>query len=245
MKKAVIAALVVLVVIIAVGVGGWYFFLKKSAEGGSCRSDTKCETGLKCISNVCSSGNKGSKCAGKSDCKTEFCVEGICTEGKLGDKCIAKSDCRTGFCVNERCTEGKVGQACGTYKDCQSGLLCKSKLCTEKPSYTKYFDRIDISKMKPGLPPGPDNIPVATTEFKKTDAIEIDITNSKKTNGEFYIEVIDPISGEKVFTTDKQQISGSRGTGFGLPMNTAAGEYELDVYFNNELIYSVPIKISS
>jgi len=221
MKKAAIIIVVVLVVIAAAGVGGWYFFLKKSAEGGSCRSDTKCETNLKCISNVCSSGNKGSKC-------------------------VAKADCKTGFCVSERCTEGKAGQACGTYKDCQAGLLCKSKLCTEKPSYTKYFDKIDIGKIKPGSPPGPNNVPVATTQFNAvTDSIEVDITNSKKTSGEFYIEIIDPISGEKVFTTDKQQISDSRGTGFGMPMNTVAGEYELDVYFNNELIYSVNITLTT
>jgi hypothetical protein len=164
----------------------------------------------------------------------------------LNDKCVTKSDCTTGFCVSERCTEGKVGQACGTYKDCHTGLLCKSKVCTEKPTYTKYFDRINIGKMKIGSPPGPNNIPVAATEFKiSQDAIEIDITNSKKTSGEFYVEVIDPITGEKVFTNEKQQISDSRGTGFGLPTNTVAGEYELDVYFNNELIYSVPIKLTS
>lgn len=221
MKKAVIIIVILLIVVAATGVGGWYFFLKKSTEGGSCQSDARCETGLKCISNVCSSGNKGSKCSVKFDCKTAFCVNGTCTEGT-------------------------VGEACNTYKDCTTGLLCKSKVCTEKPTYTKYFDRIDIGKMKIGMPPGPDNIPVAATEFRiSTDAIEVDITNSKKTSGEFYIEVIDPITGEKVFNTEKQQISDSCGTGFGLPTNTKPGEYELNVYFNNELIYTVNITLTT
>jgi len=219
MKKLILVIVALLIIVGAAGIGGWFFFVKKSSEGGPCQSDAKCEIGLKCVVNVCSSGNKDSKC-------------------------ISKSDCKTSFCVYERCTEGAINEACATYKDCQTGLLCKSKICTEKPTYTKYFDKIDISKMKPGMPPGPNNIPIPSTEFKKTDAIEIDITNSKGTSGEFYTEIIDPISGEKVFTTDKQQISDSRGTGFSLPMNTAAGDYELDVYFNNELIYTVAIKIT-
>ncbi len=98
--------------------------------------------------------------------------------------------------------------------------------------------------MKAGLPPGPNNIPMATTEFKKaTDAMEIDVAVKSGVKGEFYAEVIDPISGEKIIDTPKQQITqaGGWGTGFGLP--NVAGDFELDVYFNGELVYTTPVTI--
>lgn len=213
--------LIIVIILAAVGYGGWFYFIKKSPESGSCKATSKCESGLNCIANVCSSGNAGSVCVVKADCKTDYCVSGKCTTGKISD-------------------------ACATYKDCQNGLYCQKSICSTPPSYTKYFDKISISKIKMGMPPGPTNIPVATTEFSlANDAIEIDITNNKKTSGKFYTEVLDPITGETIFTTEKQTISDSAGTGFGLPTNTAAGEYELNIYFNNELIYNVPITVKN
>ena len=57
---------VVIIVVLAAGGAGWYFFIRKSAEGGSCTSDSRCQTGLKCANKICSSGKIGSTCAGTS-----------------------------------------------------------------------------------------------------------------------------------------------------------------------------------
>ncbi|MCL5094355.1 MAG: hypothetical protein M1355_04455 [Patescibacteria group bacterium] len=220
MKKPVIIFSIIGVVLVlgAGGFLGWNYFLKKAPAGEACKADSKCVSGFKCLSGKCSSGETGSSCSQKSDCKSSLCV-------------------------NNKCTEGKISDPCSTYKDCKDGLLCKRSICTAKPSYTKYFDRIDVSKMKQGMPPGPDNIPVATTKFLKTDAIEVDITNSKKTAGEFWVEVVNLTTGEKLLESEKQQINDSRGTGMGIPSGAEAGEYEVNVYFNNELIHTVEITI--
>ena len=219
--KKIIIILVVLLILAVGGVAGWYFFIKKSPEGGACINDQKCVTGLKCINKTCSSGQIGSVCSVKSDCKSDFCVSGKCTEGIKGD-------------------------ACTTYKDCTKGLLCQKGACTTPPDYTKYFDKIIISKMKVGMPPGTNNIPVPTTEFKKTDAIEIDFIGVKPaTKGDFYYEIVNPTTGEVAFTSinNKQTLNGRDiGTGSDLPVSP--GEYDLNIYFNDELIYTVSIKIT-
>jgi hypothetical protein len=194
MKKIVIIIFVI-VILATLGLGGWYFFLRKLPEGAVCKSETTCETGLKCANKICSSGGMGSSCEIKADCKTAFCVANKCTEGKKGESCITKADCLTNYCVSSACTEGKKGDACLTYKDCGTGLLCQKGICSESPSYSQYFNKIVISKMKPGMPPSQTNIPVPTTQFKTTDAIEIDFTGVKSTTkGEVYYEVINPIT---------------------------------------------------
>lgn len=247
MKKSFII-IIVIIVILALGFFGWQFLTKKSVEGGTCKSENNCQTGLKCITSICSSGNVGSVCASKTDCITPFCVAGKCTEGKKNDPCIAKTDCSTNYCVNGKCTEGKKDDACTTYKDCEKGLFCKKGVCSEPPSYSQYFNRIVISKMKLGMPPGPNNIPVPTTEFKTTDAIEIDLVGVKPTTiGEFYYEAVDSVTGEVVFTTSgyKQEVSERDiGTGSDLPNKVGIGEFELNIYFNNELVYTTAITVT-
>ena len=248
MKKSLIFVIVI-IVILALGFLGWRFLLKKSDEGGICKADKNCQEGLKCINNVCSSGKVGSVCRDKTDCLTPFCVEGKCTEGKRNDPCAAATDCSTNYCVSSVCTEGEKGDACLTYKDCQTGLLCQKGTCSNPPSYSQYLSKIAISKMKLGMPPGPDNIPVPTTEFKTTDAIEIDLIGVKSTTiGELYYEAVNSITGEVAFSTEsfKQQIEGRDiGTGSDLPNKVGIGEFELNIYFNNEIIYTTTIKVSN
>jgi len=247
MKKSFIIPIIILV-ILALGFLGWQFLLKKSAEGGSCKSEKNCQTGLKCINKICSSGKAGSVCLSKADCLTPFCVEGKCTEGKRGDSCANKADCLTNYCVNAECTEGKKDDACSTYKDCEKGLFCKKGVCSEPPSYSQYFNKIVISKMKLGMPPGPNNIPVPTTEFETTDAIEIDFVGVKSTaKGEAYYEVIDPITGEVVFTSSgyKMKLEGRDiGTGSDLPRIVGEGEFDLNIYYNDEMVYTTTIKVT-
>ena len=222
MKKTPIIIGVILLILILVFVG-WQFLNKKSAEGGACKSVNNCEAGLKCINNTCSSG-------------------------KAGSVCISKTDCLVPFCVGGKCTEGKKDDACSTYKDCEKGLFCKAGVCSEPPSYSQYFTKIVISKMKIGLPPGPDNIPIATTEFKTTDAIEIDITGVKSTTrGEFYYEAVDTVTGEVVFTSSgyPQKIEGRDiGTGSDMPRVIGKGEFDLNIYYNNEMVYTTVIKVT-
>lgn len=247
MKKSFVIPIIILVILV-LGFLGWEFLLKKSAEGGDCKSEKDCQTGLKCINNICSSGKAGSPCVAKTDCLTSFCVEGRCTEGEKGDFCVSKTDCLTNYCVNSKCTEGKKNDACLTYKDCEKGLFCKKEVCSEPPSYSQYFNKIVISKMKLGMPPGPNNIPVPTTEFKTTDAIEIDFVGVKSTTvGEFYYEAADLVTGEVVFTTSgyRQTLKGmDTGTGSDLPNKVGEGEFDLNIYYNDELIYTTTIKVA-
>jgi len=91
MKKSFIIPIIILV-ILALGFLGWQSLSKKSAEDESCKSEKNCQTGLKCINNICSSGKAGSVCLSKADCFTSFCVEGKCTDGKKGDACATKAD---------------------------------------------------------------------------------------------------------------------------------------------------------
>jgi len=222
--KNVLIAIVVVVILAVAGAAGWFFLIKKSAEGGRCSNDSRCETDLKCLNQRCSSGQKGSSCT-------------------------QKSDCQTGYCVNNLCTEGKAGNACATYKDCEEGLLCTKGACSVKPDYSKYFEKIQISKFKPGIPPGPDNVSVPTTEFKQTDGIGIDFIGVKPTTaGEFYYEFVNPITGEIIRSSKNEigilKIEGQdRGAGTDLS-NLSPGEYDLNIYFNNEFVYNSQITIT-
>lgn len=190
--KAFLITLVVIVILAAIGFGGWYFFLKKSPEGGSCRSQSTCEQGLNCVNNICSSG--------------------------------------------------KVGSGCITYKDCESGLLCTKSICAQKPDYSKYFSNVIISKIKPGSGPGPDNPETVTNTFTRADSIEMDFVGVKSTTvGEFYYEIVNSTTGELLRSSQNElqlAFSGQdRGTGTSLD-NVSPGQYDLNIYYNNEMIYS-------
>ncbi|MDD5569088.1 MAG: hypothetical protein PHG23_01580 [Candidatus Pacebacteria bacterium] len=221
--KKIVLVIFVIIILAALGFGGWYFFLRKLPEGMVCKSTANCETGLKCANKICSSGGVGSSCE-------------------------IKTDCDGNFCVNNKCTEGKKNDACLTYKDCGTGLFCKTGVCSDPPSYSQYFNKIVISKMKLGIPPGPNNMPVPTTEFKTTDALEIDFTGVKPTTtGKGYYEIIDPITGEVLFSSSGYKIEFQGrdvGTGSDLPRVVGKGEFDFNFYYNNELVYTTVITVT-
>ena len=222
MKKTFVIIIIVVIVLV-LGFFGWQFLFKKSSENGSCKSANNCEEGLKCVGNICSSGKAGSVCAVSKDCSSSFCVKG-------------------------KCTEGKKGEVCSTYKDCEKGLFCQKEICSAPPSYSQYFNKIVISKMKVGIPPGPDNMPVITTDFKTTDALEIDFIGVKAAaNGEIYYDVVNQITGEVVFSSieNKMKLTGRDiGTGSDLPRIVGGGNFDLNIYYNKEMVYTTPIKIT-
>lgn len=80
MKGYLWGGLLVVFVLFVLVFGGWYWFVKKSPEGGSCANKQKCEQGLQCVKNICSSGKIGSICTDKTNCLSGFCVNGICTD---------------------------------------------------------------------------------------------------------------------------------------------------------------------
>ena len=166
---------------------------------------------------------------------------------KDGQSCSATQTCETGLkCINSVCSSGKVGSACSTYKDCSTGLFCIKSICSNPPSYTKYFSKITISKMKQGTPPGPDNIPVPATSFKTTDAVEIDLAVKPGVTGTMYYELIDSTTGLTAFSSadNRQPVrAGNWGTGFGIPYGLT-GEFDLNVYYNDELVYTTSITIN-
>lgn len=222
MKKTVITVLVVVVIAVA-GFGGWYFLIKKSPEGGNCTNTARCVQGLNCYNKICSSG-------------------------KLGSACVAKTDCAGGYCANSKCTDGQKGSSCATYKDCASGLLCQKSACATAPDYSKYFTKVNISKMKPGSPPGPDNPLVATTEFRSGDGITIDFIGVKSTTvGTFKYEVVNSTTGEiAVSSQDRGEVPNFSGRDFGTGTDLSAptGTYDLNLYLNDTLIYTTPITVS-
>lgn len=166
-----------------------------------------------------------------------------------GGKCRNESLCVQGLkCVNKICSSGKVGSGCVTYKDCESGLLCTKSICTKKPDYSKYFEKVIISKIKPGSGPGPNNPETVTTTFTMADAIEIDFVGVKATTvGAFYYEIVDATSGEISRSSQNEQtlqLSGQdRGTGTSLD-NVSPGQYDLNIYFKDELVYSTMITVT-
>lgn len=166
-----------------------------------------------------------------------------------GGTCATAANCETGLkCITGKCSSGKVNSACATYKDCTTGLYCIKSVCSNPPSYAKYFTKITVGKMKMGMPPGPNNIPVPTAEFSAaTDAIEIDmIGKAGVKEGEVYYDLVDLTTGETVLSMASNRMKiDERGGGMGLSAPTGAnGDYDLNVYFNNELIYTTTIKIN-
>jgi len=168
-------------------------------------------------------------------------------KAKENEVCNTSKLCEEGLkCLKGKCSSGKVDSTCETYKDCQSGLYCLKSICSNPPSYTKYFTKIQIGKMKQGMPPGPNNIPVPTTEFKSTDAIEIDVIAKSGVSGTFYYELVNSTTGMTEFTTadNKQKVQpGNWGTGFGIP-GGLSGNFDLNIYFNDELVSITAITIS-
>jgi hypothetical protein len=165
-----------------------------------------------------------------------------------GGTCLTDNRCEQGLkCVSKTCSSGKVGSVCVVHKDCQLGLLCATNVCKVQPDYSKYFSGIIIGKIRLGEPFGPNNSTVQTTEFKKTDALEVDLAvKSSDVNGEFYYDLVNATNGKVAMSGagNKQKIEGqSRGTGSDLPV--PVGSYDLNLYFNNELIYTTPITVSS
>ncbi len=165
-----------------------------------------------------------------------------------GGTCTADANCQTGLkCITGKCSSGKVSSVCTTYKDCNAGLYCVKSVCSNPPSYSKYFNKIIISKIKIGMPPGPKNIPIPTTEFKaSTDAIEIDTEPKAGTTGEIHYELINSTTGETAMSSANNKMKvdpRGNGTGFGVPMGTI-GDFDLNIYLNNELIYTTAVKIS-
>jgi len=165
-----------------------------------------------------------------------------------GDNCTVDANCETGLkCVSNKCSSGKVSSVCTTYKDCGTGLYCIKSVCSNPPSYSKYFNKIVIAKMKNNTPPGPKNIPIPATEFNATtDAIEIDVEPKAGVTGELYYDLINSTTGETTLSLANNKMKVDQrggGTGFGIPMG-AVGDFELNIYFNSELIHTVAVKIS-
>lgn len=249
-KTVLIVVIIVSVLVLtALALGGWYLFLKKSSERGVCTSNSKCQSGLICANKICSSGKLNSSCDTKDQCKTGYCVNNKCTDGEKNSACSVKTDCKTGYCVSGQCTEGKINDACSTYNDCESGLLCLKNKCTQKPDFSKYFEKIVISKIKPGMGPGPGNPETETTEFAAgTDAIEVNLVGVKPaTAGQFYFELINSTTGETALSTQTRQgptsING-HDIGIGTDLTgTAPGSYDFNLYFNNELLYTTSVLV--
>jgi len=141
---------------------------------------------------------------------------------------------------------GAVGSRCQTYKDCQKGLLCKDSVCTAPPAYTQYFMKIELQKMKAGMPPGPNNIPVASTTFRVGDGMNVNLTPKPGVLGTVYSDVNDAVTGEKMMPSQKVKITatqqGQRGWGFEAP--NQPGKYELNIYFNDKLIDTIPFEVT-
>lgn len=221
MKKTLIVVFSI-IVLGALIYAGWFFLIKKNSEGGSCTSDKRCTQDLKCINKTCSSG-------------------------KTGSTCSQKSDCQAGYCVNTRCSEGKINDVCNTYKDCTTGLLCKKSVCSQLPDYSKYFSKVIISKMKTGSPPSADNPLTETTIYEKTDGIEIDFRGVKSDIvGEYYIEFVNATTGELTVTTKNMMETKFAGQDIGMGTDLTSfpsGDYDLNVYYQSNLIYSSQITI--
>jgi len=169
------------------------------------------------------------------------------TPGTESGTCAADTNCETGLkCITGKCSSGKVNSVCATYKDCSAGLYCIKSVCANPPSYSKYFNKLTVGKIRIGMPPGPTNISVPTTEFNAaTDALKIDFISKTGTEGELYYELIDSTTGETALSSSNNKTKVNQGGGgieFGLPMGTLR-DFELNIYFNDEPIYAAVIKI--
>lgn len=219
MKKNLFSISIAVVIILILIIVGFMVF-KKGGDGDACKEDKDCASNMKCAAN-------------------------ICTSGKIGSFCSQKDQCQSKFCVKSKCTEGKEGSLCSSYKDCQNNMLCINSVCKNQPplpAYTKYLDRIELQKINLGSAPGPKNIPVATTDFKVGDGINVDMQFKKDIKGNMYFDMVDSTTGEKIFMFPEFEATGAIGRGFAAP--SQAGQYDLNIYFNKELITTISFTVS-
>jgi hypothetical protein len=115
-----------------------------------------------------------------------------------------------------------------------------------EPNYSKYFNSITINKTKMGLPPF-ENLPVESTEFNaSTDLVQIDFDSKESVLGEAYYELVDSANENKIITTENNKLKilgGKNGTNFQIPAGSS-GDFKINVYFNTELVFTIPIKVS-
>lgn len=168
-----------------------------------------------------------------------------------GGTCRNEARCEQGLkCVNKICSSGKLSSGCVTYKDCESGLLCTKSICSVKPDYSKYFTTVTISKMKPGMGPGTNNPQTVTDTFSiATDAIEIDFAGVKSTTvGPFYFEFVNSTTGEVTRSTKGMMETNFEGRDIGSGTDFSGytpGQYDVNIYFKEELVYSTTITVKS
>ena len=106
--------------------------------------------------------------------------------------------------------------------------------------------QIEIQKMKAGMPPGPNNKPVASTTFRVGDGINVNVTPKPGILGTVYSDVNDAVTGKKMMPSQKVKITtaqpGSHGWGFEAP--NRPGKYELNIYFNDNQTNTIPFDVS-
>lgn len=218
MKNIFLTILFGVIIILLIFIG--FIVFKKAGEGEQCPYTAACEKGLKCVNSICSSGKSGSFC----------------------DKI---DDCTTTFCTNNVCSNGKDNELCNTYNDCNKDYLCEKFVCKKKPpvySWPNYFKKLELQKIKLGSPPGPDNVPVNTNEFKIGDGINLNMQTNSDVKGEAYFEMINIVTGQIIFTYPKFEASGLLGRGF--PAPKIEGEYQLKIYFKGELIDAIDFNVT-
>ena len=249
MKSKIIWVIIIIVILLIGGIFAWQIVSKKSGEGGQCQTDKNCESGLKCIMNICSSGQVGSVCLSKTDCKSGFCVENKCTEGSAGSPCQSKEDCLTHFCVNRKCTEGKEGDACISYNDCD-GLLCVNSVCSkfsEKPDqvmFNEYFTRLRLGTVtewpKEGPPPFQE-----TNIFKLGDQLCLDATVLKDVSpeGEIYNPYEEVVVVPRMAGGPGLKKGGNIGCSSMPPELSAGKKYEYKIYVGDTLVAVLPFEV--
>jgi hypothetical protein len=101
--------------------------------------------------------------------------------------------------------------------------------------------------MKAGMPPGPNNIPVASTTFRVGDGMNVNLNPKPGISGIVYSDINDAVTGEKMMPSQKVKIlaaqQGQRGWGFEAP--NKPGKYELNIYFNDKLIHTIPFEVTA
>jgi len=164
-----------------------------------------------------------------------------------GGKCANTSRCESGLnCVSGTCSSGKIGSLCKVHSNCQTGLLCSKQICSQKPDYSQYFDKITISKIKPGTD---QTLEAEATSFTaSTDGIGVNLIGVKpSTTGTFYYELVNSTTGDVamslLYRHGAVPVDG-HDTGAGTDFSQVSpGTYDLNFYLNNELLYTTPITL--
>jgi hypothetical protein len=136
--------------------------------GGTCGSDSNCNTGLVCSSGLC----RNPSCTSQTDCicpGTPNICNGTCGSDS---NCESGLTCYQGFCRNPSCntvtncacpgTPNSCGGTCGSDSNCKSGLTCSSGFC-RNPSCTSETDcscpSTGTSSAQPSLPKAGTSLP--------------------------------------------------------------------------------------